>query len=159
MLSSLRQFQPRRPWENIVRIINSRHPGAKPWTVERLRRATARFVKGGLPARSVLNCASPAQKDDRIPAIIAGIESSAPGMTLKQIAAQLEVMQEPAPWRADKMGNLFGRASAGAGAEGGADRRRHRRPEMETSAGRPDAGLAYARMARVAAEKLREDVA
>ncbi|WP_370160408.1 hypothetical protein [Limimaricola soesokkakensis] len=139
-----------------MRIINSRHPGAKPWTVEQLRRGTARFVKDGLPDRSVLDCASPAQKDDRIPAII---ESSAPGMTLKQIAAPLEVMQEPAPWRADKMGNLFGRASAGAGAEGGADRRRHRRPKMETSAGRPDAGLAYARMARVAAEKLREDVA
>lgn len=142
-----------------MRIINSRHPGAKPWTVEQLRRGTARFVKDGLPDRSVLDCASPAPKDDRISAIIAGTESSAPGMTLKQIAAQLEVMREQAPWRVNKMGNILGRASARAGAEGGADRRRHRRPEMETSAGRPDADLAYARMVCVAAEKLREDVA
>lgn len=52
LLSTVRQFQLRRPWENIVRIINSRHPGAKTWTVERLRRATARFVKDWLPDRS-----------------------------------------------------------------------------------------------------------
>lgn len=58
------------------------------------------------------------------------------------------------------MGNLLGRAaSAGADAEGGADRRRHRQPELEASAGKSDAALAYACIVRVAAGKLREYVA
>jgi hypothetical protein len=114
-LPAVRQFRPRLPWEDVVRIINSRHPQAKPWTVERLRRAAGRFVKDGLLDRSVLDRASPAQKDDRILAIIAGIRSSAPDMTLKQIAARLEAMREPTPrgrskWATSSVAHLLERA-------------------------------------------------
>jgi DNA invertase Pin-like site-specific DNA recombinase len=82
-LPAVRQFRPRLPWEDVVRIINSRHPGAKPWTVERLRRAAGRFVTDGLLDRAVLDRAPPAQKDDRLLAIVAGIKSSAPEITLQ----------------------------------------------------------------------------
>ena len=114
-LPAVRQFRPRLPWEDVVRIINSRHPQAKPWTVERLRRAAGRFVKDGLLDRSVLDRASPAQKDDRILAIIAGIRGSAPDMTLKQIAARLEAMREPTPrgrskWATSSVAHLLERA-------------------------------------------------
>ena len=53
-----------------MRIINSRHPGAKPWTVERLRRATGRFVKDGLLDSAVLDRARaslPALYDRALP--------------------------------------------------------------------------------------------
>ncbi|GAD56423.1 LOW QUALITY PROTEIN: site-specific recombinases, DNA invertase Pin homologs [Limimaricola cinnabarinus LL-001] len=114
-LPAVRQFRPRLPWEDVVRIINSRHPQAKPWTVERLRRAAGRFVKDELLDRSVLDRAPPAQKDDRILAIIAGIRSSAPDMTLKQIAARLEAMREPTPrgrskWATSSVAHLLERA-------------------------------------------------
>lgn len=47
-----------------------------------------RFVKDWLPDRSGFDCAAPAQKDERISAFIAGVESSAPRLTLKQIGIQ-----------------------------------------------------------------------
>ncbi|MGR3594610.1 MAG: recombinase family protein [Limimaricola soesokkakensis] len=114
-LPAVRQFRPRLPWEDVVRIINSRHPGAKPWTVERLRRAARRFVKDGLLDRAVLDRAPPAQKDDRILAIIASIKSSAPDITLKEVAARLEAMREPTPrgrakWATSSVAHLLERA-------------------------------------------------
>ncbi|WP_341212913.1 recombinase family protein [uncultured Limimaricola sp.] len=114
-LPAVRQFRPRLPWEDVVRIVNSRHPGAKPWTVERLRRAAGRFVKDGLLDRAVLDRAPPAQKDDRILAIVVGIKSSAPEMTLKQIAARLEAMREPTPrgrakWATSSVAHLLEQA-------------------------------------------------
>lgn len=113
-LPAVRQFRARLPWEDVVRIINSRHPGAKSWTVERLRRAAGRFVKDGLLDSAVLDRAPPSQ-DDRILAIIAGIKSSAPEMTLKQIAARLEAMREPTPrgrskWATSWVAHLLERA-------------------------------------------------
>jgi DNA invertase Pin-like site-specific DNA recombinase len=96
-LPAVRQFRPRLPWEDVARIVNSRHPDATPWTVERLRRASSRFVRDGLLDPVVLDRAPPARKDDRILAIIAGIKGSAPEMTLKEIAARLEAMREPTP--------------------------------------------------------------
>ncbi|SLN72281.1 hypothetical protein LOS8367_03694 [Limimaricola soesokkakensis] len=127
-LPAIRQFRPRLPWEDVVRIINSRHPGAKPWTVERLRRAAGRFVKDGLLDRAVLDRAPPAQKDDRILAIIAGIKSSAPEMALKEIAARLETMREPTPrgrskWATSSVAHLLARVQkAGLMDEGIGDR-------------------------------------
>lgn len=114
-LPAVRQFRPRLPWEDVVRIVNSRHPEARPWTVERLRRAAGRFVKDGLLDRSVLDRAAPSQKDDRILAIIAGIKSAAPDMTLKQIAQRLEAMREPTPrgrttWATSSVAHLLERA-------------------------------------------------
>ena len=114
-LPAVRQFRPRLPWENVVRIINSRHPGATPWTVERLRRAAGRFVMDRLLDREVLDRAPPSQKDDRLLAIIAGIKSSAPEMTLKEIAQRLEAMREPTPlgrskWATSSVAHLLERA-------------------------------------------------
>ena len=114
-LPAVRQFRPRLRWEDVVRIISSRRPGAKPRTVERLGRAAGRFVKDGLLDRSVLDRAAPSQKDDRILAIIAGIKSAAPDMTLKQIAQRLEAMREPTPrgrttWATSSVAHLLERA-------------------------------------------------
>lgn len=64
---------------------------------ERRRRAVGRFVNDGMLDRHVLDRTPPAQKDDRLLEIIAGIRSSAPDVTLKEIAARLEAMCEPTP--------------------------------------------------------------
>lgn len=65
-LPAVRQFRPQLSWEDVVRIINSRHPDVTPWTVERLRCASARVVKDGLLDPVVLDRVPPLQKDDRI---------------------------------------------------------------------------------------------
>ncbi|WP_133056362.1 hypothetical protein [Limimaricola soesokkakensis] len=83
-------------------------------------------MKDGLLDSVVLDRAPPAQKDDRLLAIIAGIKSSAPEITLKEIAARLEAMREPMPqgrakWATSSVAYLR------AGAAGRNAGRRHRR--------------------------------
>ncbi|SDF36720.1 recombinase family protein [Limimaricola pyoseonensis] len=114
-LPAVRQFRPRLPWEDVVRIVNSRHPEAAPWTVERLRRASARFVKDGLLEASALDRAPRAPRDDRLLAIVAGIRRAAPDMSLREIAARLEAMREPTPrgrskWAISSVAHLLERA-------------------------------------------------
>ena len=91
------------PWQDLVRIINARRDqGAPAWTVERLRRAVARFVREGLLPKSVLERASPAATSDRLLAIVAAIKGADPEITLQGIGQRLEEMRERTPRGRDK---------------------------------------------------------
>ncbi|MGX9857586.1 recombinase family protein (plasmid) [Limimaricola variabilis] len=114
-LPVVRRFRPQLPWDDVARILNARHPEAPPWSTERLRRATARFVREGLLAADLLDRAPPPRRDDRLLAIIAGIKGAAPAMSLREIAARLEAMREPTPrggakWAPSSVAHLLERA-------------------------------------------------
>lgn len=114
-LPVVRCFRPRLPWEDVARILHARHPQAPRWSTERLRRASARFVREGLLDPVVLDRAPPPRRDDRLLAIIAGIRGAAPDMPLREIAARLEALREPTPrgratWATSSVAHLLNRA-------------------------------------------------
>lgn len=99
----VRRHRPDMPWQDLARIINARRDqGAPAWTVERLRRAVARFVREGLLPKSVLERASPAATSDRLLAIVAAIKGADPEITLQGIGQRLEEMRERTPRGRDK---------------------------------------------------------
>lgn len=99
----VRRHRPGMPWQDLVRIINARRqPGAPAWSVERLRRAVARFVREGLLPKSVLERARPAATNDRLLAIVAAIKGADPEITLQGIGRRLEEMRERTPRGRDK---------------------------------------------------------
>lgn len=99
----VRRHRPDMPWQDLVRIINARRDqGAPAWTVERLRRAVARFVREGLLPTSVLERARPAATNDRLLAIVAAIKGADPEITLQGIGQRLEQMRERTPRGRDK---------------------------------------------------------
>ncbi len=114
-LPVLRRFRPDLPWEDVARILNTRHPDARPWSVERLRRAAGRFVAERLLDPAVLGRAPLAQRDDRLLVLVAGLKAAAPDLTLREIAARLEAMREPTPrgrrrWSTSSVAHLLDRA-------------------------------------------------
>lgn len=99
----VRRHRPDMPWQDLVRIINARRDqGAPAWTVERLRRAVARFVREGLLPKTILERASPAATSDRLLAIVAAIKGADPEITLQGIGQRLEEMRERTPRGRDK---------------------------------------------------------
>lgn len=99
----VRRHRPDMPWQDLARIVNARRDqGAPAWTVERLRRAVARFVREGLLPKSVLERARPAATNDRLLAIVAAIKGADPEITLQGIGQRLEQMRERTPRGQDK---------------------------------------------------------
>lgn len=99
----VRRHRPDMPWQDLVRIINARRDqGAPVWTVERLRRAVARFVREGLLPKTIFERASPAATSDRLLAIVAAIKGADPEITLQGIGQRLEEMRERTPRGRDK---------------------------------------------------------
>lgn len=114
----VRRLRPAMPWQDVVRVINTNLPqGRATWTVERLIRATKRYVRDGFLPDTLLGRAAPAPGDDRLLAIVAGIAGADPDLTLHAIAARLEAMRERTPrgaakWQASSVRMLLGRARA-----------------------------------------------
>lgn len=112
----VRRLRPDMPWQDVVRVINSRLPPGRPaWTVERLTRATRRYVRDGLLEAALLARAAPAAPQDRLTILVAGIRGADPGITLHGIAARLEALREPTPrgrqsWAASSVKMLVDRA-------------------------------------------------
>lgn len=112
----VRRLRPGMPWEDVTRMINTRlDPGVRPWTKERLVRAVKRYVKEGFLEKDVLSRAPRRRGSGRLLAIVAGIKGAAPGITLQEIAAQLEKMREPTPrgrskWQVSSVKMLLDRA-------------------------------------------------
>ena len=91
----VRRLRPGMPWEDVVRIINTALPrGSTPWSVERLTRATRRYVRDGFLPPEVLTRAPRAETDDRLLAIVAAIKGADPAITLQAICDRLESMRE-----------------------------------------------------------------
>ena len=75
----VRRLRPDMPWEDVLRIVNSGLPReAQPWTQPRLIRAAKTFVREGLLPETILGRATASDKDDRLPAIVAGIKGADP---------------------------------------------------------------------------------
>lgn len=114
----VRRLRPDMPWEDVTRIINAKlSADTRKWSIERLKRATRRYVREGLIEPQVLDRAPRTNTDDRLLAIVAGIAGAAPKMTLAQIANRLENMRERTPrgrskWSASSVKMLLDRAKS-----------------------------------------------
>jgi hypothetical protein len=94
----VRRLRPGTPWEDVLRIVNSGLPReAQPWSLPRLIRAAKTFVHEGLLPKTILTRATAPDKNDRLPAIVAGIKGADPKMTLQALCDRLEAMRERTP--------------------------------------------------------------
>lgn len=95
---AVRRLRPDMPWEDVLRVVNSGLPSdAAPWSQSRLIRAAKTFVGEGLLPHTVLGRAVTADKDDRLPAIVAALKGADPEITLQAICDRLESMRERTP--------------------------------------------------------------
>lgn len=114
----VRRLRPDMPWEDVTRVVNAQlPPGQNPWTVERLTRATRRYVRDGLLPAHLMGRARRSETDDRLLAIVAGIAGADPQMTLQGIADRLMAMRERTPrgrtkWQPSSVRMLLNRARA-----------------------------------------------
>ena len=112
----VRRLRPDLPWEDVLRIVNSGLPReAQPWSLPRLIRAAKSFVREGLLSETILSRAAKSDKDDRLPAIVAGIKGADPKMTLQALCDRLEAMRERTPrgrtrWQPSSVKMLLERA-------------------------------------------------
>jgi DNA invertase Pin-like site-specific DNA recombinase len=117
-LPLVREMRPERPWEEVVRAINARlHAGRPRWTAARLIRAVRRFADEGLAERALLAPAPRRRAPDRLVAVVAAMARARPGLSLRDMAAELEAMREPTPrgaahWAASSVAHLLARARA-----------------------------------------------
>ena len=94
----VRRLRPGTPWEDVLRIVNSGRPReAQPWSLPRLVRAAKTFVREGLLPETILARATAPDKNDRLPAIVAGIKGADPKMTLQALGNRLEAVRERTP--------------------------------------------------------------
>jgi len=111
----VRRLRPDLAWEDVLRIINGPLPEARRWTQSRLLRAVKAYVRNGFLPDEVLGRAALREKDDRLPAIIAGIKGADPDITLQAICDRLEAMRERTPrgrtsWQPSSVKMLLERA-------------------------------------------------
>lgn len=92
------RLRPGTPWEDVLRIVNSGLPRKEqPWSLPRMIRAAKTFVREGLLPETILARATAPDKNDRLPAIVAGIKGADPKMTLQALCDRLEAMRERTP--------------------------------------------------------------
>ncbi len=108
----VRRMRPDYPWENVVRVLNTRGGN---WTAERLRRSVKRLVREKLADAALLQRAPTLAGDDRLVGLVAGIARANPELSLRDIAAQLQAMHERTPrggnrWSASSVKNLLDQA-------------------------------------------------
>jgi len=93
-LPMVRQLRPKHSWDNVVRVLNRR---GHDWTVERLRRAVHRMVREKLADPELLARSPRRAPEDHLMKLVAAIAIADPGLSLRDIAAQLDQMgQRPA---------------------------------------------------------------
>lgn len=93
-LPTVRQLRPRHSWDDVVRILNRR---GHDWTVERLRRAVHRMVRERLADPELLTRSPRRPPEHHLMRLVAGIAIADPDLSLRDIAAQLDQMQERPP--------------------------------------------------------------
>lgn len=111
-LPTVRRMRPDHTWDDIARVLKQR---GLDWTPERLRRAVKWMVSEGMADAAMLRKSPPRLPEDRLMTLVAGIHSSNPDLTLREIAAQLERLHERTPrggskWSASSVKNLIDRA-------------------------------------------------
>lgn len=111
-LPTVRRMRPDHTWDDIARVLNQR---GLDWTPERLRRAVKWMVAERMADAALLRKSPPRLPEDRLMTLVAGIHSSNPNLTLREIAAQLERLHERTPrggskWSPSSVKNLIDRA-------------------------------------------------
>jgi hypothetical protein len=111
----VRRLRPDLAWEDVVRIVNGPLPRERQWTQSRLLRAVNAYVRDGFLLATVLDRSGPRARDDRLPAIVAGIKGAGPDITLQAICERLESMRERTPrgrtrWQPSSVKMLLERA-------------------------------------------------
>lgn len=111
-LPTVRRMRPDHTWDDIARVLNQR---GLDWTPERLRRAVKWMVAERMADAGLLRKSPPRLPEDRLMTLVAGIHSSNPNLTLREIAAQLERLHERTPrggskWSPSSVKNLIDRA-------------------------------------------------
>lgn len=111
-LPTVRRMRPDHTWDDIARVLNQRGLN---WTPERLRRAVKWMVAERMADAALLRKSPPRLPEDRLMTLVAGIHSSNPDLTLREIAAQLERLHERTPrggskWSPSSVKNLIDRA-------------------------------------------------
>ena len=111
-LPIVRRMRPDHTWDDISRVLKQR---GFEWTPERLRRAVRWMVSEGMADKSLLRKSPPRPTEDRLMTLVAGIHSSNPQLTLREIANQLERLHERTPrggtrWAPSSVKNLLDRA-------------------------------------------------
>ncbi|MCZ7497416.1 recombinase family protein (plasmid) [Aminobacter sp. SR38] len=111
-LPTVRRMRPDHTWDDIARVLNQR---GLDWTPERLRRAVKWMVAERMADAALLRKSPPRLPEDRLMTLVAGIHSSNPNLTLREIATQLERLHERTPrggskWSPSSVKNLIDRA-------------------------------------------------
>lgn len=111
-LPTVRRMRPDHTWDDIARVLKQR---GLDWTPERLRRAVKWLVGEHLADPTLLKKSPTRLPEDRLMTLVAGIHSSNPELTLREIAAQLERLHERTPrggskWSPSSVKNLLDRA-------------------------------------------------
>jgi DNA invertase Pin-like site-specific DNA recombinase len=111
-LPTVKRMRPDHTWDDIARVLKQR---GFDWTPERLRRAVKWMVSEGMADASLLRKSPPRPAEDRLMTLVAGIHSSNPDLTLREIANQLERLHERTPrggtkWAPSSVKNLIDRA-------------------------------------------------
>jgi hypothetical protein len=111
-LPTVRQLRPKHSWDNVVRVLNRR---GHDWTVERLRRAVHRMVREKLANPELLVRSPRRAPEDHLMKLVAAIAIADPGLSLRDIASQLDQMGErPArggrKWQPSSVRNLLDEA-------------------------------------------------
>ena len=90
-LPMVRQLRPQHSWDSVVRVLNRR---GHHWTVERLRRAVHRLVREKLADPELLVRSPRRAPEDHLMKLVAAIAIADPGLSLRDIGAQLDQMGE-----------------------------------------------------------------
>lgn len=111
-LPTVRRMRPDHTWDDIARVLKQRGLN---WTPERLRRAVKYLIAEGMADKALLKKSPPRLPEDRLMTLVAGIHQSNPGLTLREIANQLEQLHERTPrggskWAPSSVKNLIDRA-------------------------------------------------
>ncbi|SJM30261.1 recombinase family protein [Mesorhizobium delmotii] len=111
-LPTVRRMRPDHTWDDIARFLKQR---GLAWSPERLRRAVKWLVTEGMADAALLRKSPPRLPEDRLMTLVAGIQSSNPQLTLREISSQLERLHERTPrggtkWAPSSVKNLLDRA-------------------------------------------------
>ena len=115
-LPTVRDLRPMRSWGYVIRALNSK--SEVQWTTEKLRRTVRRLAAEGIVDKSLLG-RSPVRMSDageHLTKLVAGIAAAGPDLTLREIASQLESMEERSPngsahWNTSSVRNLLRQAA------------------------------------------------
>jgi hypothetical protein len=112
-------MRPAKPWPDVAAAVS--HASGTIWTVKRLRQSVRRLVAEGLVDRALMSrSALPRRwRSDELAVLVQGIALANPGMSLRAIAGQLEVMKLQTPagktnWSPTSVSHLLNKLPPGA---------------------------------------------